>query len=277
MAIPTIDTHTLHPGSSALIISVPHAGTALPPDLLPRLTPLAQAQPDTDWHVDRLYDFARELGASLLVARYSRFVIDLNRPPDDAALYQGAPRTGLCPALSFSGLPLYYAGAAYTVPTAEVQQRRLAYWQPYHDALRALIAATIAHHGYALLLDAHSIRSVVPRLFAGRLPDINVGTNDARSCDPGIIETLRQLLTAQQQYSWVIDGRFKGGYITRHYGQPSHQVQALQIELAQCTYMLEPEDVAIPAPAPTGDEQRMAPLRVLLRAALKALLDTIPA
>ncbi|MGB8694011.1 MAG: N-formylglutamate amidohydrolase, partial [Steroidobacteraceae bacterium] len=238
---------------------------------------LAQAQPDTDWHVDRLYDFARELGASLLVARYSRYLIDLNRPPDDAALYQGAPRTGLCPALSFSGLPLYYEGSAYTVPTAEVQQRRLAYWQPYQDALHTLIAATIARHGHALLLDAHSIRSVVPRLFAGQLPDINVGTNDARSCNPAIIDALRELLVAQQQYSWVIDGRFKGGYITRHYGQPSHQVQALQIELAQCTYMLEPEDVATPTPAPACDQQRMAPLRVLLRAALGALLATTPA
>lgn len=267
----------LHRGDSPLVIDVPHSGTYVPAELRSRLTAIARTVPDTDWHVDRLYDFARELGASLLVARYSRIVIDLNRPPDDAALYQGAPRTGLCPALSFSGLPLYYAGAAYTVPAAEVQQRRLAYWQPYHDALRALISDTIARHGHALLLDAHSIRSVMPRLFAGQLPDINVGTNDARSCDPGIIETLRQLLTAQQQYSWVIDGRFKGGYITRHYGQPSHQVQALQIELAQCTYMLEPEDVAIPAPAPTGDEQRMAPLRVLLGAALRALLATTPA
>ncbi len=274
MGIQMTDTHTLHPGSSALIISVPHAGTALPPDLVPRFTPLAQAQPDADWHVDRLYDFARELGASVLVARYSRIVIDLNRPPDDAALYAGVAGTGLCPALSFSGLPLYRAGAAYTVPAADVQQRRVNYWQPYHDALRALITATVAQHGYALLLDAHSIRSVVPRLFAGQLPDINVGTNDARSCSPRIFATLHALLTAQQQYSWVIDGRFKGGYITRHYGQPGDHVHALQIELAQCTYMLEPGDVATPTPAPAGDERRMAPLRVLLRATLGALLTT---
>jgi N-formylglutamate deformylase len=266
----TADTHTLLPGSTPLIISVPHAGTALPPALLAQLTPLAQSLPDTDWYVDRLYDFAGELGAALLVARYSRYLVDLNRPPDDTALYQGATSTGLCPTLSFSGHALYAQGADYALGAAEVQERRALYWQPYHDALHALIAATCARHGYAILLDAHSIRSEVPRLFAGRLPDINIGTNDARSCSAALIAAVRALLAAQGERSWVIDGRFKGGYITRHYGDPAQGVHALQIELAQRSYLHEP-DAASPG-APDGDQVVTAPLRMLLRQLLNELL-----
>ena len=266
------DLYTLRRGASPLIVSVPHSGTALPAELAARLTPLALRLPDTDWYVDRLYEFLAELDATMLVARYARYVIDLNRPPDDAALYAGAPRTGLCPALSFSGEALYREGAAYEVPAAEIQQRRARYWQPYHDRLRELIADTRARHGYALLLDAHSIPSTVPRLFSGRLPDVNVGCNDARSCDAGTLELIRARLAAQQQCSWVIDGRFKGGYITRHYGQPAEQVHAVQFELAQCGYMDEAEmqDPAQPRP----DRARMAPLQELLRGLLRDWLAT---
>jgi N-formylglutamate deformylase len=266
MTTASADTHSLHRGTAPLIVSVPHSGTALPAALRTRLTPLALTQPDTDWHVDRLYDFVPQLGATLLVARYSRYVIDLNRPPDDAALYPGAPRTGLCPALSFAGAALYEEGGAYEVPAAEVQQRRARYWQPYHDTLRELIVSTCARHGFALLLDAHSIRSVVPRLFSGQLPDINVGCNDARSCDAASIAMVRGRLAAQSQRSWVIDGRFKGGYITRHYGQPAQGAHALQIELAQCGYMIEADGQGTGVPA--WDARLMAPLQGLLRSLL---------
>ena len=266
------DLFTLRRGASPLIVSVPHSGTALPAELQPRLTPLALRQPDTDWYVDRLYEFVPELDATMLVARYARYVIDLNRPPDDAALYAGAARTGLCPALSFAGEALYREGAAFEVPAAEIQQRRARYWQPYHDRLRELIAASCARHGYALLLDAHSIRSTVPRLFSGRLPDINVGCNDARSCDAATVDLFRTRLAAQRQRSWVIDGRFKGGYITRHYGQPAQQVYAVQIELAQCGYMDEAvaQDPALPGP----DRARMAPLQALLCELLRDWLSS---
>lgn len=257
------DLYTLRRGASPLIVSVPHAGTALPAELQPRLTPLALRQPDTDWYVDRLYEFVQELDATMLVARYARYVIDLNRPPDDAALYPGAARTGLCPTLSFAGEALYREGAAFELPAAEVQQRRARYWQPYHDCLRELIEDSCARHGYALLLDAHSIRSTVPRLFSGRLPDINVGCNDARSCDDATLELVRARLAAQRERSWVIDGRFKGGHITRHYGQPAHKVYAIQIELAQCSYMDETveQDPALPQ----WDRARATPLLALLR------------
>lgn len=271
--VQSADTHKLLPGSTPLIISVPHAGTALPPALLAQLTPLAQSLPDTDWYVDRLYDFAGELGAALLVAHYSRYLVDLNRPPDDSALYQGATSTGLCPTLSFSGRALYVQGADYVLSATELQERRALYWQPYHDALCTLIAATCARHGYALLLDAHSIRSEVPRLFAGRLPDINIGTNDARSCSATLIAALRAQLAAQGERSWVIDGRFKGGYITRHYGDPLRNVHALQIELAQRSYLHEPDAASIGAP--DGDQVVMAPLRTLLRRLLNELLGEL--
>ena len=256
-------THTLQRGDSPLIVSVPHAGTDVPPQLAARLTPAALRLPDTDWHVGRLYGFAPALGVTMIVARHTRYLIDLNRPPDDAALYSAAVQTGLCPTQSFEGEPLYRDGTERLAP-AEIEQRRAQYWQPYHDALRTQLDDTRRRHGYALLLDAHSIRSTVPRLFAGQLPDVNVGTYDGRSCAPAINEALRPCLAAAPQFSQVFDGRFKGGHITRHYGQPAGQMHALQIELAQCAYMDES--------GADYDATRAAPLRGLLRALIEALL-----
>ena len=255
------------PGTSPLVISVPHGGTALPTELSPELTPLALTVPDTDWHVDKLYGFATTLGAAMIMARQSRYLIDLNRPPDDAALYSASPQTGLCPALSFAGEPLYLDGRAAVAPT-EVARRRAQYWDPYHAELRALLDAARSKHGYALLLDAHSIRSVVPRLFDGRLPDINIGTNDGRSCSPRLADALRTPLEATQRWTHVFNGRFKGGHITRHYGQPALGVHALQIELAQCGYMDES--------GTTYDAAKAAPLQALLRVLLETLLSCNP-
>jgi N-formylglutamate deformylase len=263
LAVHTFATHTLLPGDSPLIISVPHAGTAVPQELAPRLTPLALDLPDTDWHVARLYDFAPALGATMIVARYTRYLIDLNRPPDDAALYSAAAQTGLCPTLSFGGEVLYRDGTT-KLAAAEIERRREQYWQPYHDALRARLDDTQRRFGYALLLDAHSIRSVVPRLFPGVLPDINVGTFDGRSCARALTDALRARLAAAPRYSQVFDGRFKGGYITRHYGQPDRGRHALQIELAQCSYMDEAGAAYV--------EERALPLRELLHGAVESLL-----
>jgi N-formylglutamate deformylase len=257
-------THVVVPGDTALIISVPHAGTAIPEELAARLTPLALTLPDTDWHVAELYDFAPALGATLLIAQYSRYLIDLNRPPDDAALYSAAPKTGLCPTASFAGEPLYLAGDA-ALDATEIAQRREQYWQPYHDALHTLLAQTRERFGYALLLDAHSIRSEVPRLFEGRLPDINVGTNQGSACTPALTEALRARLSGQTRWSRVFDGRFTGGYITRYYGRPAFGVHAVQIELAQSAYMDE---------TGTGYEPvRAAPLRDMLGGMVASLLS----
>lgn len=256
-------THTLRPGDAPLVISVPHAGTELPPPLAARLTPLALTLPDTDWHVASLYDFAPALGVTMVVARHSRYLIDLNRPPDDAALYGAAAKTGLCPTHSFAGEPLYRDGSTELQP-AEIEQRRAQYWQPYHDALAAQLANARRRHGYALLLDAHSIRSVVPRLFEGRLPDVNIGTYDGRSCGSAVTGAVRDCLAAAPRWSQVIDGRFKGGHITRHFGRPHEQAHALQIELAQSGYMDESGN--------GYDAARAAPLRSLLRSIVEALL-----
>jgi len=257
------DTHSLAPGNTPLVISVPHSGTAIPPYLMPQLTPLARTLPDTDWHVARLYDFAAALGATLIVARYTRYQVDLNRPPDDAALYATGPATGLCPAQSFAGEALYLDGRT-AIEVGEVARRRAQYWQPYHDELRTRLALLRERHGYALLLDAHSIRSEVPRLFDSKLPDINLGTYGGRSCSREVSAAVQAQLANATRFSHVVDGRFKGGYITRHYGNPEHRVHALQIELAQSCYMDE---------AGTAyDPERAAPLRETLQKIVAALL-----
>jgi len=252
-------------GGSPLVISIPHAGTALPADLAARMTPAALAVPDTDWHVPLLYARARERGSAWIEARLSRYVIDLNRPPDDAALYPGQVSTGLCPTHSFAGEALY-PGA--TPDAAEVEARRTRWWAPYHAALDALVAAACARHGYCLLLDAHSIRSEVPRLFGGVLPDLNLGTNDGRSCDDGLAQLALQVLGSQAAFSAVRDGRFKGGYITRSRGRPEAGVHALQLEIAQSAYMDEAGSA--------WDAGRAAPLAAVLERLAGALLAWRP-
>ena len=232
-----MDIFSLHRGTSPLLISLPHDGIALPEELAGRLTPEARGVPDTDWFVSRLYDFARRLGASLLVPVHSRYVIDLNRPPDDLSLYPGQNTTGLCPLQRFSGEPVYLPGQE---PTAEeVAARVERYWRPYHEALSGELARLRTAHGRAVLWEGHSIRSTVPFLFEGRLPDLNLGTASGASCSPARQARIESVLSAQRDYTWVANGRFKGGYITRHHGRPGEGVDAVQLELAQCTYMDE--------------------------------------
>ncbi len=229
-------------GTSPLLVSVPHAGTYLPVELRARLTEDALALPDTDWHVDRLYDFLDALGASVLVATHSRYVIDLNRPPDNASLYPGQDTTGLVPIDTVARADVYLPGEA--PGEREVNARREQYWRPYHDALGRELERLRAEHGYALLWDAHSIPSEVPRFFAGRLPDLNVGTNGGVSCAPGIAAAVFTAAKEAAGYSAVLNGRFKGGYITRHYGRPAGRTHAIQLELSQRTYMDEPPPFA---------------------------------
>ncbi len=226
-----------HPGTQPLLISMPHAGTFVPPDLAARLTPQAREVHDTDWHLDRLYDFAVGLGASILRATHSRYVVDLNRPPDNANLYPGQDTTGLCPTDAFDGTPLYLAGQA--PDDAEIAARREAVWHPYHAQLAGELARIRSLHGVAVLWDAHSIRSVVPRFFDGRLPDFNLGTANGASCDPALADAVLAIANGAPGYTAVLNGRFKGGHITRLYGQPSRGVHAIQMEMAQCTYMQE--------------------------------------
>jgi N-formylglutamate deformylase len=233
---PAAPTFTLHTGTLPLLISIPHLGTQLPPALAAQMTDTAAVTQDTDWHLDRLYGFARSMGASILQARVSRYVIDLNRPPDGESLYPGQTTTGLCPTETFHGAPLYVQGAE---PDAAEQARRLqTYWMPYHQALGGELERLKAQHGAVLLWDAHSIASVLPRLFEGQLPNLNLGTNSGQSCAPGIIDSVAAVAAASP-FSHVVNGRFKGGYITRHYGQPAHHIHAIQLEMGQCLYMDE--------------------------------------
>ena len=232
-----METFTLHRGSAPLLVSLPHDGTALPDDLVARLTPSARRVPDTDWHVSRLYAFARGLGASMIVPMYSRYVVDLNRPPDNASLYPGQNTTGLCPIVQFSGEPIYQAGEEPS--NTEIAERIETYWRPYQKALAAELSRIRAVHGRVVLWEGHSIRSVVPFLFEGRLPDLNLGTAGGESCSVGLQSRLVGILATQRDHSYVVNGRFKGGYITRHYGEPAQDVEAIQLELTQRNYMDE--------------------------------------
>jgi formiminoglutamase len=218
-----------------LLISVPHAGVEVPANIRERLSDEAGRLPDTDWYVDRLYRFAQPLGAGTITAHYSRYVIDLNRPPDDAALYQ-SKTPGLVPLQTFSGADIY---AANPPGESEKRERLEQYWRPYHDAIREELDQVRAKHGYAILFDAHSICSRVPELFEGLLPDLNLGSYGNSSAADSLVDTAMQVFRNQQQFSFVLNGRFKGGYITRHYGQPENSIHALQLEMSQAVYMKE--------------------------------------
>jgi N-formylglutamate deformylase len=226
----------LRPGRGTLLISAPHVGTQLPPELTTRLTEVGRSLVDTDWYADRLYPFARELEATVLRARWSRYVVDLNRDPSGHSLYPGERTTGFVPTETFDGEPLYDAGAE--PGAAELLARKVQYFDPYHAALEAELARIRAEHGWVVLFDAHSIWGTLPRLFEGELPMVNLGTNSGRSCDPALVESARAAVAASP-YSVVVDGRFKGGYITRHYGDPEGGVHALQIEINQRAYLAD--------------------------------------
>ncbi|PWE47997.1 N-formylglutamate deformylase [Pseudomonas prosekii] len=223
-------------GRVPLLISMPHAGLRLTPVVEAGLIADARSLPDTDWHIPQLYQFATELGASTLAAEYSRFVIDLNRPSDDKPMYVGAT-TGLFPSILFDGIPLFQEGMA---PSAAERATYLEHiWAPYHRTLQEELARLKAEFGYALLFDAHSIRSVIPHLFDGKLPDFNLGTFNGASCDPQLAAQMEAICAKYSDYSHVLNGRFKGGHITRHYGNPAENIHAVQLELCQCTYMEE--------------------------------------
>lgn len=255
-------------GDGPLLLNVPHAGTEVPDAIRERLTSAAQRIPDTDWHIPRLYDFASGLGATTMVARLSRYVVDLNRPPTGESLYPGQTTTGLCPVTLFTGAPLYRTGSE--PDDAEIDDRVGAYWRPYHDELGRQLARIKSKHGYAILFDAHSIRSRVPRLFDGRLADFNLGTAKGKSCGAGFEEAALGVLGACQDFTWVANERFIGGFITRHYGDPRAGIHALQMEQSQITYMEEDWPFAYDAP-------RAVAAQAVLEDLIRALLGTCPA
>ena len=257
------DVVQLHRGSAPLLISLPHDGSQIPDELASRMTPSARRAPDTDWHVARLYDVACELGASILVPKWSRYVIDLNRGEDDTSLYPGQNTTGLCPVVQFNGEPVYLPNQEPDM--AEVSARIERYWRPYHDALRDELARLHGAHGRVTLWEGHSIKGdELPFLFDGRLPDLNLGTANGVSCSASMQARLEAVLGAQTHYDWVANGRFKGGHITRHFGDPDNGVDAVQLEISQRCYMDEASF--------EYDDVKAARLQTLLEALLRASL-----
>lgn len=232
----TLPPFEFHRGTAPLLVSMPHVGVEVPRCLRGRLSPECEPLGDTDWHLQRLYDFVPGTGASILAARYTRFAVDLNRPADDAPLYAGAT-TGLHPDILFDGTPAFRESLGLT------GEERAGFldeiWKPYHACIAQTLEGMKSRFGYAILLDAHSIASEIPRLFQGTLPDFNVGTVDGKSADASLCTALGRVLDEAPGYRLVINGRFKGGYITRHYGKPDENIHAVQLEIAQRTYMNE--------------------------------------
>ena len=261
------EVYTFRPGRTALVISMPHVGTKVPEDVWADFTEAGQGLADTDWHLDRLYGFADELGAGVLASVQSRYLIDLNRDPTGASLYPGRSVTELCPTTTFDEAPIYRPGRA---PDEQLTAARVErYWRPYHAKLRAEMDRVRTGHGHAVLFEAHSIRSVVPRFFEGVLPDFNLGTADGATAAPGLEDAAWQVLDRAADYSAVRNGRFKGGYLTRAFGRPEEGWHALQLEMAQACYMLE-------APPWTYDEEKADRLRPVLRDLIGALTDWRP-
>ena len=254
--------------SVPLIVNIPHAGTYLPPLIAQTLTAAGLQVPDTDWYVDKLYDFVPSLGATLMVATHSRIVVDLNRDPSGLEMYPGANNTEICPTATFHDEPVYMVGME--PDSAAIASRIEHYWLPYHAKLAAEIARLKARHGYCIVLDGHSIVSEAPRFFAGRLPDLNLGTADGHSCAPSLAQTAFEVLAGAGGFTAVHNGRFKGGHITRQYGKPDSKVHVLQLEMAQCCYMNEAAPRAY-------DEHRADALKAQLKQLIGKLVDWRPA
>ena len=264
------DWMTVRPGEEPLIVSIPHAGTAIPADIEARLVSPWLGRKDADWWVDRLYDFAGGIGATVVRTAMSRTVIDVNRDPSGASLYPGQATTGLCPTETFDGELLYREGQA--PGEAEIQARRAAVFDPYHAALAGQIERLRDRHDRIVLYEAHSIPSVVPRLFDGPLPNFNIGTNAGRSCDPALTSAVENLCDSTG-WSRATNGRFKGGWTTRQYGEPALGVHAVQMELACRGYMAEPDGPLTPQSWPSPyDPGRAAPMRSALTRILDACI-----
>jgi len=248
-------------GGGPIILAMPHSGLHVPESIYARLNDVGRKLSDTDWHIDRLYAGLLP-NVTMVRANFHRYVIDPNRDPVGTSLYPDQNTTGLCPLTDFDGLPIYQRGQA--PEASEIEERRQIYHALYHDAISAEIARIKSLHGLALLYDCHSIRSHIPYLFEGVLPDFNIGTNSGKSCSPAIQDAVSTICAQAKDYSTVANDRFKGGWTTRHYGQPAQKVHAIQMELAQSNYMHE----AAPWPYMEANAEK-------LRAILKQILQSL--
>lgn len=252
-------------GDSPVVLGLPHTGTFLPPEIRARLNARGQLLADTDWHIHTLYEGLLP-GATMVRATFHRYVIDANRPPSGASLYPGQNTTGLVPVTDFDGQPIWQ----HPPGASEIEARRQTFHAPYHAALEAEMARVRARHGVAILYDCHSIRSHIPFLFDGRLPDLNIGTANGTACAAEIeVETVR-ICAESNAYSHVLNGRFKGGWSTRHYGRPTEGRHAIQMELAQSTHLRSE------SPPFEYDPAKAAALRPVLAAILSRLAELAP-
>ena len=250
-------------GDEPVLVSFPHSGTDIPKTIESAMTNHALTLPDTDWFLPRLYDFVAQLGVSTIAAKFSRYVIDPNRSIDGENLYPGQPTPKLCPTECFDGSPIYREGMQ--PDEFEVGKRTAEYWQQYHDSVQTELSRIRNQFGVAVLFDAHSISSSVPRLFDGKLPEFSMGTARESSCDPTLAQGIESVLQSQSGYAWVFNGRFVGGYITRHYGQPDQNIHAVQLELSKATYMDESRD--------QWDDEKAENVRPVLRQILESVLN----
>ncbi len=248
-------------GTSPVVLGLPHTGTDVPDDIKVRLNDNGLLLADTDWHIERLYDGL--LDATTVRATFHRYCIDANRDPAGVSLYPGQNTTTLIPETDFDGVSIWKDGEAPT--EADIADRMARFYKPYHDALAAEIERVKAIHGVAVLYDCHSIRSHIPFLFDGKLPDFNIGTDTGRTCDPRIEAAAVEVTANAEGYTSILNGRFKGGWTTRHYGQPETGVHAIQMELAQSTHLVTE---AVPF---AYDETRAVQLRVHLKAILERI------
>lgn len=256
------DVFSYQQGSSPIVMSFPHDGMLLPPEIKDNFNVLGQKVPDTDWFVHQLYNFLPELEVSFLIPDYSRYVVDLNRSSQGGALYPGQYETSVCPVATFDGVSIYHDAGELDVD--EIQRRITVYWQPYHDHIQSELERVKALHGYAILWDAHSIRGEVPQLFDGVLPDLNFGTAAGTSCAPDILKRVTDIAHAQNNFSVVENARFKGGFITRNYGKPEENVHTIQLEINQSIYMSDEQDRVL-------DDAKCARVRPLLKQFITAL------
>jgi N-formylglutamate deformylase len=257
---------TFKSGSLPILISIPHHGSRIPAEIATTMTADGRSSRDTDWYLEQLYDFPETREASFIIAELSRYVIDLNRPSDNESLYPGQTTTGLVPETCFDGAAVYCAGKF--PPAAEVGRRIREIWRPYHEQIRAELDRMVAERGLAVLIDAHSIASRVPRLFYGVLPDFNLGTNYGVTCAPSLQQAVVAVLEHQSEYSFVVNGRFVGGHITRHFGDPQHRIHALQVELSQATYM---DEATL-----KWDDEKASKVQPVFRRIVQAIRDWIP-
>ena len=262
---------TVHRGNAPLVVSLPHTGIEIPEPYAQHLKSPWLARKDADWHIDRLYDFAVQLDATIIHTSISRTVIDVNRDPSGQSLYPGQATTELCPTTTFDGEPLYHVG--HEPDEVSIAERKRLYFDPYHACVQQEIARLRAQHQAVVLYDCHSIRSIIPRLFDGTLPHLNLGTNSGASCDPALAQAL--LLAAEKtSFDKVHNGRFKGGYITRCFGKPHAGVHAVQMEMACRTYMPEPLGPVTPENWPQGfDEPYAEPALNLIKNWFDLCLD----